>query len=109
MLGHQSKEVQAIDKLRPDVPAGLSAVLRRMLAKQPEDRYQTPADVAEAILPFISTSDARELGIHPGGWSARATVATTWESLRIFARRHKVFSATLVTAMLFLAGSSQRA
>jgi serine/threonine-protein kinase len=32
------------------VPDGLWAVLRRMLAKRPEDRYQTPADLLEALL-----------------------------------------------------------
>jgi serine/threonine-protein kinase len=32
------------------VPDALWAVLRRMLAKRPEDRYQTPADLLEALL-----------------------------------------------------------
>jgi tRNA A-37 threonylcarbamoyl transferase component Bud32 len=42
----------AISKLRPDVPAGLARVLRRMLATDPADRYQTPAEVAAALTPF---------------------------------------------------------
>jgi eukaryotic-like serine/threonine-protein kinase len=36
----------------PDVPVGLAAVVSRMLAKRPEERYQTPAEVANALLPW---------------------------------------------------------
>ena len=106
LIGHQAKESPPIDKLRRDVPAGLSGVLRRMLAKQPEDRYQTPAQVADAILPYISSSDAQELGIHPGGWSVRATASTTWQWLRLFARRNKAFTAAAATALVLLVWSS---
>jgi WD40 repeat protein len=34
------------------VPPELAAVVARMLAKDPADRYQTPAEVAEALRPF---------------------------------------------------------
>src|SRR5262249_32761119 len=36
-------------QFRKDLPAGLSAILRKTLAKRPEDRYQTPVEVAAAI------------------------------------------------------------
>jgi len=39
------------------VPDGLWMVLRRMLAKRPEDRYQTPADLLEALLRLRATPD----------------------------------------------------
>jgi serine/threonine-protein kinase len=52
VLRHQKEEPPPLLSLRPDLPAGLSAVLRRLLAKQPEDRYQTPAAVALALVPF---------------------------------------------------------
>jgi serine/threonine protein kinase len=106
LLSHQSKEVPAIDKLRPDVPAGLASVLRRMLAKRPEDRYRTPAEVAEAVTPYISTPDARDLEFDPGGWSVRAGAYTTWQMLCKFAKRNKAFTAAVVTAMVLLACSS---
>src|SRR5262249_5813642 len=105
-LSHQTREPPAIDTLRPDVPVGLSAVLRRMLAKRPEDRYQTPAEVADAVTPYITTPDARDLEFDPGGWSVRAQAHTTWAMLCKFARRNKAFTTAVLTALVFLAWSS---
>ena len=52
MSGHLHREVPALAPLRPDAPPGLEAVLHRMLAKKPEDRYQTPAEVTAVLSPF---------------------------------------------------------
>ena len=49
LLKHQTEEPPAIEKLRPEVPAGVAGIVRLMMAKKPEDRYQTPGDVAEAL------------------------------------------------------------
>jgi serine/threonine protein kinase len=46
---------QPIHQLRSDVPSSLSTVLMRMLAKNPADRYQTPAEVVAALTPFTQT------------------------------------------------------
>ena len=54
LIAHQMREPEALATLRPDVPAGLSRVLAKMLAKSPADRYQTPAEVAKALMPFVS-------------------------------------------------------
>jgi WD40 repeat protein len=37
------------DQIRPEVPAGLAAVVRRLMAKSPADRYQTPGELAAAL------------------------------------------------------------
>jgi serine/threonine-protein kinase len=52
ILRHQQEAPPAVLTLRPDLPAGLGVVLARLLAKRPEDRYQTPAAVAIALKPF---------------------------------------------------------
>src|SRR5262249_35553180 len=52
LVKHQLQDPPAVDQLRPDVPPALAAVVRKMLAKRPEDRYQTPAEVAVALAPF---------------------------------------------------------
>jgi hypothetical protein len=106
LLSHQSKEPPPIEKLRADVPDGLARVLQRMLAKRPEDRYGTPAEVAEAVAPYICPPDERQLEFDPGGWSIRAHAYTTWAMLCKFARRNKAFTATAVTALVLLAWSS---
>ena len=48
----QSAEPDALDTFREDVPSGVTAILKRMLAKQPEARFQTPAAVALALAQF---------------------------------------------------------
>jgi serine/threonine-protein kinase len=52
LLRHQTDEAQPLGELRPDVPAELEAVLRRLMAKRPEGRFATAAEVAEALAPF---------------------------------------------------------
>jgi predicted Ser/Thr protein kinase len=36
------------------VPEGLNSVLARMMAKEPQGRYQTPSEVARALAPFVN-------------------------------------------------------
>jgi serine/threonine protein kinase len=52
ILKHQQGEPAPVETFRDDVPAGVTALLGRMLAKNPEDRFQTPAAVALALMPF---------------------------------------------------------
>jgi hypothetical protein len=49
---HATQPPRPVRALRPDLPAELAAVLGRMMAKDPAQRYQTPAEVAEALAPF---------------------------------------------------------
>jgi serine/threonine-protein kinase len=42
LLQHQEAEPPSVVAVRPDVPADLDAVLLRMLAKKPAERYQIP-------------------------------------------------------------------
>lgn len=49
LFKHRLSEPIPIEALRPDVPASLTAILRRLMAKRPEDRFQAPADLAEAL------------------------------------------------------------
>ena len=38
-----------MEQLRPDVPPAVAAVVRKLMAKRPEDRYQTPAEAAARL------------------------------------------------------------
>jgi WD40 repeat protein/serine/threonine protein kinase len=56
VMAHQNKDPQPLTELRDDLPEGLMLVLERMTAKDPRQRYQTPAEVALALAPFILTT-----------------------------------------------------
>ncbi len=47
-------EPPSIRAVRPDIPEGLDAVIRKMMARLPEDRYQAPIDAAKALEPYAS-------------------------------------------------------
>ncbi len=57
MLAHQLSAVRPARERCEDVPEALSAVVDKMLAKGPDDRYQTAAEVVQALLPFVNTPD----------------------------------------------------
>jgi formylglycine-generating enzyme required for sulfatase activity/serine/threonine protein kinase len=44
-MAHLNDPIPSLCAARPDVPPQLDAVLQRMMAKQPEDRYQSMTDV----------------------------------------------------------------
>jgi serine/threonine protein kinase/WD40 repeat protein len=58
LMRHQQAEPPDLKERRPDVPDGLIPIVRRMLAKKPEDRYQTPAEVAAALAALFSQRQA---------------------------------------------------
>jgi len=51
---HQSAPPRDIRAIRPDVPSGLNAVVTRMMAKRPDDRYSTARDVIAALALWLS-------------------------------------------------------
>ena len=52
LLKHQVDPAPDLRKARPDVPAGVAAIVDRLLRKNPADRYQTATEVAHALAPF---------------------------------------------------------
>jgi serine/threonine-protein kinase len=58
VMKHQLEEPPSAHALRPDLPFEVGVVLRRMMAKRPQDRFQTPAEVAAALAPFSSAAAA---------------------------------------------------
>ena len=57
-MKHQMEEPAPLRSLRPDVPAALEDLVRRMMAKKPQDRPGTPAEVAAALEPLRAGSKA---------------------------------------------------
>jgi eukaryotic-like serine/threonine-protein kinase len=52
LIWHQTRQPKPIRMLRADVPEELAGVIERMMAKRPEDRYQSPLAVADALAPW---------------------------------------------------------
>jgi serine/threonine protein kinase len=52
MLAHVQREPEPVSRHRAEVPETLSAVVSRMLAKDPARRYQTAEEVARVLMPF---------------------------------------------------------
>ncbi|MFO0822229.1 MAG: protein kinase [Gemmataceae bacterium] len=52
MMAHQMREPPPLKASRSDVPEGLQRALGMMIAKKPENRFQAPAEVAEALREF---------------------------------------------------------
>jgi serine/threonine protein kinase/formylglycine-generating enzyme required for sulfatase activity len=57
LLKHQSEPPPSVRSSRPDAPLALDALLKRMLAKKPEQRPSTPAEVAAALEPLARGSE----------------------------------------------------
>jgi serine/threonine-protein kinase len=52
LIRHGTEAPTPAASFRQDVPAAVLAVLDRMMAKDPRQRYQTPGEVADALTPF---------------------------------------------------------
>jgi response regulator RpfG family c-di-GMP phosphodiesterase len=61
---------------RPEVPAGLDAVVARMMATDPDDRYPSPQAVMRALLPFLR-GDSGELVYYPSQHTANGAVGSS--------------------------------
>lgn len=49
LIRHQQEKPPSLEAARKDLPHGLSAIVEKMLAKHPDDRYQTPGEVVQAM------------------------------------------------------------
>ena len=59
---HRSAQARALDKLRADVPPELADLVAKMMAKRPGRRYQSPAEVVNALAPF---AEPGKIGLSP--------------------------------------------
>jgi WD40 repeat protein/serine/threonine protein kinase len=79
VVRHATQKPTPISQLRPELPSGLVRVVERMMAKLPEQRYQTPAEVAQALAPF--TKGHTPTSVAPDPFAALAPSQTEIVSL----------------------------
>ncbi len=92
LMKHQQSEPPSLAEGRPDAPAGLEAILRRMLAKRAEDRFATPAEIIQAL-------DALPLPRGPV-----TTLSAGERQTRLAPARKRPFVLVAGLALLLLAG-----
>ena len=71
VTAHMERTATPLSEVRKDVPAELSRIVERMMAKDPSKRYQTPADVAAALEHF-ATPGTKSRGRRIGRLAAAA-------------------------------------
>ena len=68
---HISRDADPLNLVRPEVPAELAALVAKMMAKDPARRFQTPDEVAQALVPFFKKSSTLLKGEKPRSIPAR--------------------------------------
>ena len=82
ILQHQTKEPTDIRQLRSDAPPELVEICRKMMAKNPADRYQTAAEVSRVLGAWRPASPAQMLPAEaatPKKHAAESSLAATLE------------------------------
>jgi serine/threonine protein kinase len=67
LMQHQMREAPPLSSVDKTFPAELSDVIAKMMAKQPQKRFDTMAEVIEALTPWMPD------GLVPAGGGVRAT------------------------------------
>jgi serine/threonine protein kinase len=75
LIWHQTRQPKPIRTFRQDVPEGLAAVVDRMMQKDKSKRFQTPAQVIEALAPWT----AKPIQPPPDSWMPRLSIAARGE------------------------------
>jgi serine/threonine-protein kinase len=66
LIRHSTETPPPAEQLRPEFPAGVGAILNRLLEKDPRARYQTPGELAAALEPFASKDPTLWTSTTPG-------------------------------------------
>jgi urea transport system substrate-binding protein len=101
MWAHTHAPVPPIREARPEVPEPVAAVLDRMLAKKPDERFATPAEVAAALEPHSAVVPGHASSLIRSVSTSLASGVRTPGKLSL---RRVVLAAGLIT-LLLLAGA----
>jgi serine/threonine protein kinase len=103
LKAHSTAPVPPLRDLRSDIPSELDAIVMKLMAKDARERYQTPAEVVEALAPLAAGYDFSRLeGLRPSGEATR-TRATTDMAPPLAPRRWAV-AFGLIAAAFVIAG-----
>src|SRR5262249_54194577 len=58
---HLMQQPPLVQSLRPEVPAAVAAIVRRLMAKDPQQRFQTPAELVQELPPWWGPGSRQEV------------------------------------------------
>jgi serine/threonine protein kinase len=90
LIAHQLDEPVPVEQVRPEVAPGLAGVVRKLMAKRPEDRFQTPAELARVLAeglasgrwPACRPAPAVPVAVSVATPAALADTAANWSALQ---------------------------
>lgn len=56
LIRHNRETARPLEEMRPDLPSMVAVIVRKLMAKKPEDRYQTPDELMDALAPHAAPS-----------------------------------------------------
>jgi len=71
LVNHFMHEPRDVRDLRPEVPAAVADIVRRLMAKDRDRRFRTPAELAQELAPWSgpgsqpATAEGTRVGVHP--------------------------------------------
>jgi serine/threonine-protein kinase len=103
---HQWEEAVPVEQLRPEVPVAVASVVRRLMAKQPAARYQTPAEVVAALEAAAPAGATAALTQSPAAspTGCAPTLALSPRPVAFGMRRARTVAFAAGTLLLVLAG-----
>jgi len=81
LMSHQKKDPPPITNDRPDVPESLHNIIKKMMMKEPEDRYGSAQELADELARWLhnhASSSWKEA--HPGAASGQLTAVPAEEA-----------------------------
>jgi eukaryotic-like serine/threonine-protein kinase len=91
LLQHQGDQPPDVRRFRPELPEEASRILRKMMAKDPRQRYANAADLVAELIAL-----AEQIGLQPMSPTGRIWLAPRAPSVSFF-RRHVGWMATVAT------------
>ncbi len=108
LKAHGSLDARPLVEVRAEVPSELSMLVARMMAREPADRFQEPAEVAQALTPFFKKGSVTVKGSKPdtsqvgqpmaGGPSDATRPGPMWEALIDLSETDPLFDTALDTS-----------
>lgn len=65
LVRHSMEDAKPVNAIRPEIKPEVAAIVAKMMARKPEDRYQSAIEVAAALLPFTGQETGAWVAVEP--------------------------------------------